>query len=102
MEIKLSRRELATLFYPGRKLELTACYMPMNAPSLRTVKSQHSYGYEMLRENGRSSSLRFETGNSIIGISPAGNGFTEIKIIDSDGIMAATYRLIEQGENINA
>jgi hypothetical protein len=36
-EIELSRRELTTLFWPGRKLELIACYVPMAAPSLGGV-----------------------------------------------------------------
>lgn len=42
----LSRRELKTLFYVGRKLELIACYVPMTTPKPRTVKAHRSYGYE--------------------------------------------------------
>ena len=93
-EIKLSRRELQTLFYVGRKLELIGCYMPMAAPSSRTVSAHKSYGYDMTKEDGRISTLRFEAGNVILGVSPIGNGFTEVKIVDSDGQLAAHYKLL--------
>lgn len=39
MWVKLSRRELRTLFYDGRKLMLVACLMPMKEASPRTVKT---------------------------------------------------------------
>jgi len=94
-EIGLSRRELQTLFYVGRKLELIGCYLPMSAPSPRTIAAHRSYGYDMAKDDdGKVSTLRFETGNTIIGISPAGNGFTEVKIMDAAGKMAAHYRLL--------
>jgi hypothetical protein len=38
----ISKRELRTLFYVGRKLELIGCYMPMAAPKARIVNSQRS------------------------------------------------------------
>ena len=91
--IKLSRNELKTVFYPGRKLELIACYLPMTAPSARTVFEHKSWGYVMTREDGRRSDLRFESGDQVFGIS-AGNGFTEVKIIDSEGVWSAHYRLL--------
>ena len=36
----ISKRELRSLFYVGRKLELLACYVPMTAPQPRTVKAR--------------------------------------------------------------
>jgi hypothetical protein len=93
-ELPLTKAELKTLFYVGRKLELIACCLPMSAPSERTVCAQRYYGYDMLRADGRVSTLRFETGNKIIGVSDAGNGFTEVKIVDEDGKVAAHYRLL--------
>lgn len=93
-ETPLSRAELKALFYVGRKLELIACYMSMVAPQSRTVKAQKSFGYLMAKEDGRESRLDFESGQKIIGVSPAGNGFTEVKIVDADGKVAAHYRLL--------
>lgn len=91
-ETTLSRRELATLFYVGRKLELIASYCgTTNQP--RTIKAHKSYGYVLARpEGGADSYLRFEKGNIIRGVS-AGNGFYEVKIVDEDGVLAAHYRL---------
>jgi hypothetical protein len=43
-ENKLSKAELRTLFYVGRRLELIACYVPMAAPQSRIVKEHKSYG----------------------------------------------------------
>ena len=93
-EIELSRRELSTLLYPGRKLELIACLVPMTQPQTRTVKAKRSYGYDMLREDGRVSRLDFESGQKIIGVSDAGNGFTAFKVTMPDGEIAAHYRLV--------
>jgi hypothetical protein len=93
-ETKLSRAELRTLLYVGRKLELIACYMPMSAPQSRTVKAHKSYGYVMAREDGRDSRLDFEKGQTIVGLS-AGNGFYEFKVLDADGkTVAAHYKLL--------
>ena len=92
----LSRRELKTLFYVGRKLELIGCYLPMAAPKPRTVKAQRSYGYDMDTPEGKVSRLAFETGQIIEAYSPAGNGYTEVIIRDSNalGSVAAHYRLL--------
>lgn len=92
-ENKLSRAELKTLFYVGRKLELIGCYLKMTAPSPRIVKEHKSYGYLMTREDGRESRIDFATGQTIHGVS-AGNGYYEIKIKDADGTLAAHYRLL--------
>ena len=92
-ETRLSRAELRTLLYVGRKLELIACYVPMAAPQSRTVKEHKSYGYLMQREDGKESRLDFETGQTIVGIS-AGNGFYEFKIVDAEGKTAAHYKLL--------
>jgi hypothetical protein len=93
-ENKLSKAELRTLFYVGRKLELIACHMPMAAPQSRIVQEHKSYGYLMTREDGKESRLDFETGQTIIGVS-AGNGYYEVKIMDVDGkTVAAHYRLL--------
>lgn len=92
-KISLSRRELQTLFYVGRKLELIGCYMRMCEPSPRIVREQKSFGYIMDAPKGKSW-LRFETGNKIVGVSAAGNGFTEVKIVDENGQVAAHYRLL--------
>jgi len=92
-ESKLSKAELRTLLYVGRKLELIACYVPMNAPQSRTVKAQKSFGYVMEKADGSESRLDFETGQSIIGIH-AGNGFYEFKIVDREGSTAAHYKLL--------
>ncbi len=92
---KLSRNELKTLFFVGRKLELLACYVPMKGgPKPRTVKAHRSYGYDMETLEGKVSRLSFESGQIIEGFSPAGNGFTEVVIWDSAGIAAAHYRLL--------
>jgi hypothetical protein len=92
---KLSRKELQTLFYVGRKLELLACYVPMkDGPQARTVKAHRSYGYDMERQDGKVSRLDFEAGQVIEGFSPAGNGFTEVIIRDREGNAAAHYRLL--------
>ena len=98
-EIPLSRNELKTVFYVGRKLELIGCYLPMATPQMRTVKAHRSYGYDMTKEDGRVSRLDFETGQRIIGISPIGNGFTEVKIVDAQGNVAAHYRLVSEVNN---
>lgn len=95
MEQSLSRRELKTLFYVGRKLELIACLVPMAAPQAREVAAQRSYGYDMKRADGRISGLRLESGKKIVGVSPAGNGFTEIKIVMPSGEISAHYRFVE-------
>ncbi len=92
-ESKLSRRELQTLFYVGRKLELVACYMPMAAPDPRTVTAHRSFGYIMTKPDGRMSRLDFESGQKIVGVS-CGNGYSEVKIVDVDGRVAAHYRLL--------
>jgi hypothetical protein len=93
-EIQLSRNELKTLFYVGRNLELIACYIPMAAPQARTVAAHKSYSFEMRKADGKLSRMDFEKGMRIIGISPAGNGFTEVKIVDASGQTAAHYRLL--------
>jgi len=92
-ENKLSKAELRTLFYVGRKLELIACLMPMAAPQSRTVKAHKSFGYLMTRDDGKESRLDFETGQTIIGVS-AGNGYYEVKVLTADGEVAAHYRLL--------
>ncbi len=93
-EIKLSRNELKTLLYVGRQLELVACLMPMAQPQARMVKAQRSYGYDMLRQDGSVSRLDFEAGQQVYGVSPAGNGFTEVVVKMPDGEVAARYRLL--------
>lgn len=93
-EARLSRAELRTLFYVGRKLELVACYVPMAAPSPRTVKEHKSFGYLMAKEDGKESRLDFETGQQILATSDAGNGYTAVRIVDKDGTVAAQYRLL--------
>jgi hypothetical protein len=94
-ELQLSRNELKTLFYVGRKLELIGSDMgPSPTPIPRTVKAHRSYGYDMEKPDGRTSSLRFQVGDVPFGISPAGNGFTEVKIVDHAGAVVAHYRLL--------
>lgn len=90
----LSRKELQTLFYVGRKLELIGCYVPMSGPKPRTVRAHRSYGYDMETPEGKVSRLDFQRGQVIEGFSPAGNGFTEVVIWDNAGIAAAHYRLL--------
>lgn len=93
----LSKRELKTLFYVGRKLELIGCYVPMkNGPEARTVKAHRSYGYDMEKPDGRVSRLDFAPGMKIEAFSDAGNGYTEVVIWDggSLGLAAAHYRLL--------
>ena len=92
----ISRNELKTLFYVGRKLELIGCYVPMKEPQPRTVKAQRSYGYDMEKPDGKVSRLDFQAGQRIEAYSPAGNGYTEVIISDSDsfGTVAAHYRLL--------
>lgn len=92
----LSKRELRTLFYVGRKLELIGCYVPMKEPQPRTVKAHRSYGYDMEKSDGKVSRLDFNPGQRIEAYSPAGNGYTEVIITDPGplGIVAAHYRLL--------
>lgn len=90
----LSRKELQTLFYVGRKLELLACYVPMASPSARTVKAHRSYGYDMQKDDGKVSRLDFARGMKIEAFSPSGNGYTEVVLWDAQGIGAAHYRLL--------
>lgn len=92
----ISRNELKTLFYVGRKLELIGCYVPMKEPKPRTVKAQRSYGYDMETPEGKVSRLDFQAGQRIEAYSPAGNGYTEVIISDADsfGTVAAHYRLL--------
>ena len=91
----ISKRELKTLFYVGRKLELIGCYVPMASPQPRTVKAQRSYGYDMEKLDGKVSRLDFQTGQIIEAYSPAGNGYTEVIIKDPDQkTTAAHYRLL--------
>lgn len=91
----LTKRELQSLFYVGRKLELIGCYLPIAVPRPRTVKAHRSYGYDMEKPDGKVSNLRFEAGNVIEGFSSAGNGYTEVIIWDADGkTVAAHYRLL--------
>lgn len=92
----ISRRELRTLFYVGRKLELIGCYVPMASPQSRTVKAHRSYGYDMEKSNGKVSRLDFQKGQIIEAYSPAGNGYTEVIITDGDALrtVAAHYRLL--------
>jgi len=97
MTTVISRRQLKTLFYVGRKLELIACYVPMAEPQSRVVKAQRSYGYDMERADGKVSRLDFNPGQIIEAYSPAGNGYTEVIIRDGGplGIVAAHYRLLD-------
>lgn len=92
----ISRKELKTLFYVGRKLELIGCYLPMAAPKPRTIKAQRSYGYDMETPEGKVSRLDFQTGQIIEAYSPASNGYTEVIISDPDSFhtVAAHYRLL--------
>src|SRR6516165_1753296 len=53
METNLTRNELKTLFYVGRKLELVNSLMGPCAPQARTVKAQRSYGYDLEKADGR-------------------------------------------------
>lgn len=90
----LTRSELKTLFYVGRKLELIACYVPMPAPQARTVKAHRSYGYDMEKSDGKVSRLDFQPGMKIEAFSPTGNGYTEVVLWDAQGQGAAHYRLL--------
>jgi hypothetical protein len=96
----ISRKELKTLFYVGRKLELIGCYVPMTAPKPRTVKAHRSYGYDMETPEGKVSRLDFQSGQIIEAYSPAGNGYTEVIITDSNHLrtVAAHYRLLADWE----
>ena len=92
----ISRKQLQSLFYVGRKLELLACYVPMASPQGRTVKAHRSYGYDMEKPDGKVSRLDFQAGQIIEAYSPAGNGYTEVIISDKNalGTVAAHYRLL--------
>ena len=58
---KISRNHLKTIFTPGRKLRLTQTLLGPTDEQ-RIVHEQKSYGYVMLRPDGRYSHLRFEHG----------------------------------------
>jgi len=91
--MQLTRSELKTLFHVGRKLELVACYLPIKQQEFRTVQAHRSYGYDMARPDGKISTLRFESGNTIDAQSD-GTGFQFVSIIDAQGETAAKYRLL--------
>jgi hypothetical protein len=91
---KLSKRELQSLFYVGRKLRLKDCYLgAVTVNQDRTVMAQKSYGYTLLREDGKNTELRFEAGNYILG-KTCGNGYYEVAIYDADGTLAVKYELL--------
>jgi hypothetical protein len=96
-ETKLTRKELKTLFYPGRKMMLIACLIPMREPQPRTVKEQRSFGYVMETAAGKRSEMRHETGQTILGIHE-GNGYTEVKIVDENGEVQVHYKLLADNE----
>jgi hypothetical protein len=91
--MKLTRNELRTLFYVGRKLELTACLVPMSQPQARTVKAVRSYGYDMEKADGKVSRLDILTGQTIEA-DEYSLGFTSVRILEPDGKVAAQYRLL--------
>jgi hypothetical protein len=91
-DVKLSRAELRSVFYIGRRLELVECYVPMSPPMIRTVKEHKSYGYVMDCGSSKTSYLRFEKGETIIGESFS-LGFSAIRIVGADGKTAARYLL---------
>ena len=92
--MKLTRNELKCIFHVGRKLELIACLVPMAQPQFRTVKAHKSYGFDMEKPDGKVSRLDFIAGQRIEGISEAGNGFTEVKIYEPNGEVAAHYKVL--------
>ena len=72
VDVPISRKQLQSIFYVGRKLQLIACLIPMKEPKPRIVKAHKSYGYILEMPEGRDSHLRFETGDKIYGISEYG------------------------------
>jgi hypothetical protein len=95
METNLTRNELKTLFYVGRKLELVNSLMGPCAPQSRTVKAQRSYGYDLEKADGRISRLDLLAKERITAVSPAGNGYTEVKVyLYETGELAAHYNLL--------
>lgn len=89
---KLSRRDLHSVFYVGRKLRLVDCYLG-KTDQLRTVAEQRSFGYVMEREDGRKSEMRLSAGDTILG-STFSLGYTHISIIDAQDKLAAKYELL--------
>jgi hypothetical protein len=89
---EISRRALATLFYPGRKLRLIDCYTG-RCDQPRTVVEQKSFGYVMARADGKQSEMRFKKGDYILA-KGCGNGYYEVSVIDSEDRVAAKYELL--------
>ena len=91
---QLTKAELKTLFYPSRKLRLIRCLTgPTNQN--RTVKTQRSWGYEMSKDDGRVSNLRFETGDKVMAVMQGnGIGWHQITILNADGEISAQYELL--------
>lgn len=90
--VKLTRNELKTLFYIGRKLRLIDCLIGP-CSKVRTVKAQKSYGYEMLTDEGKTSFLRFDKGDYVVAESFA-CGYSKVMIFNSDGTLAAKYEVL--------
>lgn len=92
---QLSRAELKTLFHVGRKVKLVNCLLGVpKVQGIRTVLSQHSYGYRFSVEGLPDPSyLRFEGGEKVFGISK-GAGFERVRIVTNRGEIAVEYELL--------
>ena len=90
--LKLTRNELKTLFYVGRRLRLIDCLVG-RCDSLRTVKAHKSFGYEMLREDGKVSRLDFNKGDYIVAESFS-CGYSKVMIYNADGQLCAKYEVL--------
>jgi len=93
---KISRPTLRKFFTIGQ--EITLVYAAgSDCEKKRTVLEHKSYGYEMQTPDGRKSSLRHETGETILLLpGRAANGAITpdiITILDKDGIFVVQYTI---------
>jgi len=87
-ETRMSRAELKGLFADGSRWKLVNCLLGP-CDRLRIVSRPTSYGFLFMTDDGRESSLRFETGDYIV--LGQRDGKPEITIYSKDGRLSAQY-----------
>lgn len=91
MEQTITKAEFKRILKPGMKLNLTDCLLGPVAPEkqAREVVKPTSYGFIMMRPDGRTSDLRFEAGERITRLD------STLTIYSTSGEIAARYVIQE-------